>query len=138
MQSRRSRRAPAERKCISIWDKSEPAVYPHPITDHWVKLKYQTPELSLTMPQSAPPYYSEKCSRFRYDGCLSSVPTSRITDYLIDEFTELKPGAYPASKPRIPVQFANPYQELKLTTLKYWIDSDTCGNLCPIARKRVT
>ncbi|XP_078270510.1 uncharacterized protein LOC144601877 isoform X2 [Rhinoraja longicauda] len=86
----------------------------------------------------APPYYSEKCSRFRYDGCLSSVPTSRITDYLIDEFTELKPGAYPASKPRIPVQFANPYQELKLTTLKYWIDSDTCGNLCPIARKRVT
>lgn len=40
----------------------------------------------------APPYYSEKCSRFRYDGCLSSVAMSRITDYLIDEFTELKPG----------------------------------------------
>ncbi|GCC17612.1 hypothetical protein chiPu_0017622 [Chiloscyllium punctatum] len=75
-------------------------------------------------------------SRFRCNGCLSSVAMSRISDYLKDEFSEMKPGAYPATKPRIPRQFANPYEEMKLSSFRYWIEGDTCGNLCPMVRNK--
>ncbi|XP_078066268.1 uncharacterized protein LOC144491851 [Mustelus asterias] len=122
---------------MSIWDKNDPAIYPHPITNHWTMLKYQSPGLSLSVPDESPPYYKESMSRFRCNGCLSSVAMSRISDYLVDEFSEMKPGAYPATKPRVPVEFANPYEEMKLSSFRYWIEGDFCGNLCPMVRNKV-